>query len=104
MSKELTKPTNERATPATRGLTPLSAPEAIDTKGSPTKKRGRNLLLTFLEPIASLRMTVVLFVLSLILIFYGTWAQIDDSIWTTVNNYFRSRLVWIPLKTVLMRT
>lgn len=48
--------------------------------------------------IASLRVTVVLFVLSFILIFFGTLAQIDSGIWTVVNEYFRSGMVWIPFQ------
>jgi hypothetical protein len=56
-----------------------------------------------LELLASLRLTVVLFVLSLLLVFYGTWAQVDAGIWTVVNEYFRSAYVWIPLNTVLLR-
>src|SRR5262245_57967222 len=58
-----------------------------------------------LEIAASLRITVVLFILSLILVFYGTWAQVDQGIWTVVANYFRSfGPVWIPLHVVLLRT
>lgn len=49
-----------------------------------------------LRAVASLRLTVVLFVLSLLLVFFGTLAQIDVSIWTTVEKYFRSGLVWVP--------
>jgi hypothetical protein len=51
-----------------------------------------------LEALASLRLTVVLFVLSLLLVFFGTLAQIDSGIWTIVRDYFRSFYVWIPLQ------
>jgi hypothetical protein len=54
-----------------------------------------------LKSLASLRLTVVLFVLAMILVFFGTLAQIDNGIWTVVNAYFRSFLVWIPLKLVI---
>jgi len=47
---------------------------------------------------ASLRVTVVLFVLSLMLVFFGTLAQIEDGIWTVVADYFRSGFVWVPLQ------
>src|SRR5262245_16814377 len=57
-----------------------------------------------LQALASLRLTVVLFALSLVLVFYGTWAQVDAGIWTVVSNYFRSALVWIPLRVILLRT
>ena len=51
-----------------------------------------------LAPLASLRLTVVLFAFSVFLVFAGTLAQIDDGIWTVVTRYFRSFLVWIPFQ------
>jgi hypothetical protein len=54
-----------------------------------------------LEALASLRLTVVLFSMSLLLVFWGTWAQVDAGIWTVVNQYFRAALVLIPLRTIL---
>src|SRR5688500_17543637 len=54
-----------------------------------------------LEGLASLRLTVVLFSMSLLLVFWGTWAQVDAGIWTVVNQYFRAALVLIPLRTIL---
>ncbi len=56
-----------------------------------------------LGPLADLRITVTLFALSLFLVFYGTLAQMDKGVWTVVTEYFRSAIVWIPLKTVLFR-
>ena len=46
-----------------------------------------------LRALASLRLTVVLFVLSMALVFFGTLAQIDNGIWTVVSAYFRSFFV-----------
>ncbi len=51
-----------------------------------------------LKPLASLKLTVVLFVLSLVLIFAGTLAQVHEGIWTVVDQYFRSLFVRIPLQ------
>jgi ABC-type transport system involved in cytochrome c biogenesis permease subunit len=51
--------------------------------------------LTFL---ASLRLTVGLFVFAAILVFLGTIAQMDLGIWTVLDKYFRSLLVWVPLQ------
>jgi hypothetical protein len=48
--------------------------------------------------LASLRLTVVLFALALVLVFCGTLAQVEMGIWTAVNQYFRSAYVWIPLQ------
>ena len=55
-----------------------------------------------LTRLADLRITVTLFALSLFLVFYGTLAQVDKGVWTVVSEYFRSPVVWIPLKTVFL--
>src|ERR1043166_5697451 len=57
-----------------------------------------------LEVVASLRITVVLFVLAMVLVFFGSWAQKDASGWYVVNHYFRAFLVWIPFKVLLLHT
>jgi hypothetical protein len=56
-----------------------------------------------LEIAASLRITVVLFALSLFLVFYGTLAQADKGVWTVVAEYFRSLYVWIPFNIVFLK-
>jgi ABC-type transport system involved in cytochrome c biogenesis permease subunit len=49
--------------------------------------------------LASLRITVVLFALALVLVFFGTLAQMNAGIWTVVNDYFRSwGIIWIPFQ------
>src|SRR5205807_6673547 len=58
----------------------------------------RSLLGRGLSVLASLRLTVILFVLGIILVFCGTLAQIDAGIFTVLNQYFRSALVWIPFQ------
>src|SRR5687768_14894168 len=50
-----------------------------------------------LRPLASLRLTVVLFALSIFLVFAGTLAQIDKDIWDVVGQYFRTAVAWIEL-------
>lgn len=50
-----------------------------------------------LAPVASLRLTVVLFVLAMILIFAGTIAQKDVGNWAVVNTYFRSLGFMMPI-------
>lgn len=57
-----------------------------------------NFFLQALKVIASLRLTVVLFVLSLFLVFCGTMAQVDEGIWTVVSGYFRSFVAQIPFQ------
>src|SRR4051812_10054338 len=82
------------APPTPTGVTtsapPTPAPPVIGSRGS------RWDVVKMVKGIASLRLTVFLFVLSLILVFYGTLAQIDSGIWTIVRSYFRSFWVWIP--------
>ncbi len=51
-----------------------------------------------LKPIASLKLTVVIFALSIFLIFAGTLAQVHEGIWTVVDDYFRSVVVTIDLQ------
>ena len=67
------------------------------------KRRTRGPLYKVLEFCASLRITVVLFVLAFILVFYGTWAQVDAGIWTVVKQYFRWWYAFIPFKILLFR-
>jgi hypothetical protein len=61
----------------------------------------KSLAARVLETLASLKLTVALFALSLILVFFGTLAQIDGGTWTVVRDYFRSFYVWIPLQLVV---
>jgi len=48
---------------------------------------------TLLKTISSLRLTVVLLSLSMVLIFFGTLAQVETGIWKTQKDYFESLLV-----------
>ena len=66
-----------------------------ETKGKPARSWSSYSLIA---PIASLRLTVFLFVLAFILVFTGTLAQVHVGIWTVVNTYFRSLIVWMPLQ------
>jgi hypothetical protein len=70
---------------------------AVDEYTPPRRARNQvRWLPKILTPLASLRLTVALFVLAFILVFLGTVAQKDDSNWSVVNHYFRSGYVWIP--------
>jgi len=59
---------------------------------------------TLLAPLASLKLTVVLFVLSIFLIYVGTLAQVDQDMWQVINNYFHSWLVVVPLQVLFPKT
>jgi hypothetical protein len=52
----------------------------------------------------SLKLTVVLLVLSMILVFAGTLAQVDKGIWTVVAQYFRCVIAWIDLPVFFPRS
>jgi hypothetical protein len=51
-----------------------------------------------LAPLASLKLTVVLFALSVFIVFAGTLAQRFYGIWTVVDEIFRCYLTWIELR------
>ncbi|MEZ5944816.1 MAG: cytochrome c biogenesis protein CcsA [Planctomycetaceae bacterium] len=52
-----------------------------------------------LSPLASLKLTVVLLLMSVFIVFVGTLAQVDKDIWEVINDYFRTTngdfIVWI---------
>jgi ABC-type transport system involved in cytochrome c biogenesis permease subunit len=81
-------------TPPANGAPPVSPPgqDVGTAHGRPGPVR------RILKPVASLRLTVFLFALSIVLIFCGTLAQMDAGIGTVVKDYFRSLYVWIPLQ------
>jgi hypothetical protein len=49
-----------------------------------------------LKALASLQLTVVLFAFAILLVFFGTLAQMDNGIWTVVDKYFWSLYVMVP--------
>src|SRR4051812_4016417 len=50
-----------------------------------------------LKPLASLKLTVALFALAIILVFTGTLAQARHDIWWVLHSYFRTPVAWIEL-------
>jgi hypothetical protein len=70
---------------------------AVDILPTPRPQIGRYFLKA-LSGIASLRLTVVLFVFAFALVFFGTIAQMDSGNWTVVNEYFRTAYVFIPFQ------
>src|SRR5262245_11430002 len=59
---------------------------------------------TMLKPLASLRLTVVLLLLSMGLVLFGTLAQVDNGVWTVVDRYFWSIFVWVPAQIFVPRS
>jgi ResB-like family len=70
----------------------------LDRDARPRTEGFGQLVRKALKPLASLRLTVALFGLSIVLVFCGTLAQIDNGIWSVVNEYFRWWYVWIPFQ------
>lgn len=77
----------------------LDAPAGAESRPAPRTQLARPLWRA-LRALASLQLTVVLFSLSMVLVFFGTLAQIDKGIWTVVDQYFRSWYVWIPFQLI----
>jgi hypothetical protein len=85
--------TTSPATEATAPIIPEEAPPSPRVKPGP--------LMQAVQALASLRFTVVLFVLSFLLVFLGTLAQVEQGIGTVTKNYFRSFVVFIPFQTLV---
>jgi hypothetical protein len=88
----------QAAVPASRP----SLPAAVEPAPA-IKKPVQGLPYRILQCCASLRVTVLLFALAFFLVFYGTWAQVDASIWNVVKQYFRWWIVFIPVKVLVFR-
>lgn len=73
-------------------------PSSDGAPSAPTARRKPGPVRKALSAVASLRVTVVLFALGIVLIFTGTLAQMDAGIGAVVKDYFRSLYVWIPLQ------
>ena len=67
----------------------------MNSAAAPTRREG-SVLGKLLAPLASLRLTVVLLLLSLIVIFAGTWAQRFLGIWEVQERFFHSWVAWVP--------
>ncbi len=50
---------------------------------------------------ADLRITVGLFALAMLIVFWGTLAQADQSVWNVQRNFFRSFVASVPLRVIL---
>jgi hypothetical protein len=88
--------TSVKTAPDSPALT--AAPVAEPPLTARPRRHAKNPVLLVLEALGSLRLTVVLFALSILLVFFGTLAQIDAGIWTVVKDYFRGFYVWVPLQ------
>jgi hypothetical protein len=79
--------------PAPASEEPVKKVQEPSTAGVMIKK--------ILAPVASLRLTVVMFVLAIALVFMGTLAQVDEGIFTVLTKYFRTGIAWIPFQALV---
>ena len=63
-----------------------------------TSRGGESTFWKVLKTLSSLKITVVLFSLSMFLVLVGTLAQATEGLWAVINDYFRSFVVYIPLQ------
>jgi hypothetical protein len=77
---------------------PDASPPALDPTAALIGLWARRIL----KPVASLKVTVVLFVFSMLLVFFGTLAQVYLGIWTVVEDYFWSVVAWVPLQLLVV--
>src|SRR5262249_38009928 len=89
-----------------RAAAPASAASAdVSMNGDgQVQRQPKPLWHQILMPLASLKLTVVLFALSLILMFYGTCPQVYQGICSVVSNSCRIFGVLIPLKVILFHS
>ncbi len=99
MDQTAIQPGTPPAKPSQTGIQEGAPPLGTDTLPE-SRREPKHPALRVLEWMADLRLTVALFALSLVLVFWGTLAQTDAGVWTVVNTYFRSPFVWVPLKVV----
>ena len=55
-------------------------------------------LVAILKPLASLRLTVILFAMAIFIIFVGTLAQVEKDMWEVIDQYFRTPITFIEMK------
>ncbi|MEZ6105376.1 MAG: hypothetical protein R3B96_04525 [Pirellulaceae bacterium] len=67
----------------------------------PRSRAQKGVVIQLLEFLASLKLTVLLFALSIFLVLIGTLAQDKVGIWEAVQKYFRSYVVVVPLNVFL---
>jgi hypothetical protein len=100
MGKRSGRSTAVQTAPAPAIATAIQAapPAPIVAQPPLTRPSGGPALIVYevLSILASLRLTVWLFALSLLLIFFGTLAQMDQGIYTVLQTYFRTFWTWIP--------
>ncbi len=81
--------------------TTTADPTATAPGREPSRKAAVHPVMAVLRPLASLQLTVGLFVLGALLVFFGTLAQMNNGIWTVVDRYFWSWFTWVDFQLLI---
>ena len=57
-----------------------------------------NSLMTAIRALASLKLTCVLFILAMLIVFVGSLAQARRDVWQVMAEYFRTYIAWIQVR------
>ncbi len=79
---------------------PLPNSPTLEHEPSPVVRR-QNPVIRVFRALGSMRITVTLLAMGLVLVYAGTAAQMNEGIWTVVHKYFRSFFVLIPFTTLI---
>ncbi len=78
-----------------------SQPEQTPDVGSPSRTRQTptpGVVRRIVETLASLKLTVALFAMAIVIVFAGTLAQVNQDIWQVIDHYFRTGIAWIDFQ------
>lgn len=87
---------------ATSASFPSAEPRELETLDS--ESQWGKTVSTLLGPFASLKLTVVLMALAIVIIFIGTLAQTQKDIWEVMREYFRAWIMWVQVDTLFPRS
>ncbi len=82
---------------------PVDQRDPLDSPAAPAKPRVAagisplDVLDAIMRPIASLKLTVVLFALAIWVVLVGTLAQTEADIWQVVRDYFHAWIMWVDV-------
>jgi hypothetical protein len=91
--EDITRPMNDHAVEQQAAVEKAPPAGSVDTR--------RPILASALVALGSLKLTIVLFLLAMVLLFAGTIAQTEQGIFHVLQGYFRTVVAWIDLRMFL---
>ena len=80
-------------------MSSVDSTSPMDATLAPTPKNAdESPVASVLKALASLKFTVILFVLSMVLVFLGTLAQVEQDMWEVLDRYFKSWVAIVDVK------